>query len=280
MFKSWLATALFWLIVGSAIFCAIGPSKTFEDCISERHNHEPYQTSQEKVPFFVKAIPLARLNAACGFIAANENTGAITGIAGVLVAFFTFALWLSTHRLWKAGEKQAEITRILAQAAVFGQRATIQITPSYEHDGDTEKILTQWKYKFGSKMDNFGNISAANLKNHIDYRLIAGDLPEDFIFPDGAPPISETGVLGAKQFLLGPHVPDGYINAADMTKIKQGTLNLYFFGWVRYFDGFPETPERSTKFCYSVRVTGHTNPPVVFYPYRRHNCADEGCDTE
>jgi hypothetical protein len=35
----------------------------------------------------------------------------------------------------------------------------------------------------------------------------------------------------------------------QIAAIRSGDQNLYIFGWARYFDGIPRTPERVTKFC-------------------------------
>jgi hypothetical protein len=128
-------------------------------------------------------------------------------------------------------------------------------------------------------MDNVGNTTTINLRNRIDYVFLPNEMPDDFVFPDDAEPLSSGGMLGPKQWLLGPHIPpDRFVTAAEMVQIQQKQVWLYLFGWVKYNDAFPGTPERVTKFCYFVRVTGNPETPVVFTPYRRHNCADEGCE--
>lgn len=271
------ATVVFWLIALSVLAVVVGPSKAFQDCISERNHYEAYQAPQEKVSFFVKAVPWTRLRAACGFVAVNENTGAITGIAGVVVAFFTFTLWLSTHRLWKSGERQAEITKTMADAAILGPRAIVQVSPMWSTEGDRNGPGAN--YRFFYKMENFGNTAASNVKNHIGYALLDKEMTDDFVFSDDDAPIATAGALGTRQWLFSPHVPpDKFITASEITKIRQEKLWLYFYGSIRYFDAFPGTPERVTKFCYGVRVTGDDRMPVTFPPHRHHNCADDGCD--
>jgi hypothetical protein len=131
-----------WLIGIGLVFFVAGPSESFNNCIRDREHTDPYQTPQEKISFFVKAIPRSRLYAACVFVSANENTGAITGIAGVVVAFFTFTLWLSTHRLWKAGEKQIAVAQMAAQAA---ENAVIESSKMLAHAKEVaERDLRPW----------------------------------------------------------------------------------------------------------------------------------------
>jgi hypothetical protein len=174
----------------------------------------------------------------------------------------------------------AEATKTSADVAMLAQRARIQITPSWETDLPPNQygrgmILPPPNYKFGSKMDNVGQMPTSNLKNRIDYILITGEISADFNFPDDEPHMAQAGVLGTKQFFLGPHIPrERYVSAAEMAQMQQGESNFYLFGWVKYSDGFTDTPERTTTFCYRVRVTGNPGTPVVFIPHEHHNHSD------
>jgi hypothetical protein len=293
--RSWWMIGLLWLIAVSAALCVVSPSKSFKDCIIEGGHDAAYHSAQEGTPISVKVIPWTRLHVKCGFVAADQNTGSITAIAGAIVAFFTFTLWVSTHRLWKAGEKQIEIARISADAArksaevaMVGQRAVIDITPAWSTDTSDQvplpgmqyiQTLVKPNYNFHTRMDNIGGTTASNVKNFIDCILTDDEMPDSFEFPDGKAHLAQAGMLGPKRWMYSPHVPrDGYITADQIDRIQRGELNFYFFGWVKYFDSFPNTPERITKFCYLVRVTGNPQIPVTFIQHKRYNCADTGCN--
>ncbi|HVC59220.1 MAG TPA: hypothetical protein VND19_02505 [Acetobacteraceae bacterium] len=200
------------------------------------------------------------------------------------VALFQLGMFLVQLRYMRAGMNDAMTAAHAAKASAdilaAGQRARIQVIPTWETDVPPGQygygfVPPAPQFKFGSRMDNYGQMPAANLKNRIGYYLSASDMPDNFAFDDDVPPMSEAGVLGTKQFLLGPHAPpDRYITAAEMEQMRKEELRLYLFGWVRYFDRFPGTLERVTKFCYRVRVTGNPDIPVVFIPHRQHNYAD------
>jgi hypothetical protein len=112
--------------------------------------------------------------------------------------------------------------------------------------------------------------------------LISGELPDGYNFPDDVAPTAGAGVLGPRGAeLLGPAIPkEGTISDKQISEMQDGRLNLYIFGWVRYFDGFKNTPERITKFCYRVKCTGDPKVPFVYEPHKKHNCADEDCEKE
>jgi hypothetical protein len=130
-------------------------------------------------------------------------------------------------------------------------------------------------------MRNAGNLPTQKLRNYLDFVITDGELPDNFIFPIDAPPLTSGALLVPKdEPIFSPHVPrEGPgVPRSDLEAIKEGKKNLYFFGWIKYFDGFPGTPERITEFCYQLRVTGDPKQPFTFIPYKKYNCADDGCE--
>jgi hypothetical protein len=174
----------------------------------------------------------------------------------------------------QSAKDSADAAKKSADVAMAGQRAVVIPTPYGAPDGEGDKA----GWVFGVSWENAGNLSTRKMCNYIDYRFIKGELPPDFQFPDGVQPLARGTMLGPKRSVLGPHVPkEGNINASQIAAIQSGERSLFFFGWAKYFDGFPDTPERVTKFCYQLRVTGNRETPFVFPPCARYNCADEGC---
>jgi hypothetical protein len=221
-----------------------------------------------------------RQEGVCTLRLIDAHNGFFAFLTSLAVAAFALALWISTHRLWIAGTEQLAVGRMTADAAVLAQRAQIQITPTWETDGAPKTYswgdgASAKQFKFGSRMDNVGNLPASNLKHRIDYHFSDSALPAEFAFPDETEPMARGGVLGANRPLLGPHVPrDRYITGDEMEQIRAEKLWLYLFGWVTYSDGFSHTPLRTTRFCYFVRVTGNPEVPVVFIPHKDYNSAD------
>jgi hypothetical protein len=169
--------------------------------------------------------------------------------------------------------KNAEAAMLTALATMAGQRAVVIPEPFRSTDG-------KGNWNFSVKWSNAGALATRNMRNHIDYAEVDGELPASFVFPDDAEPIA-TCTLGRGQSIFGPHIPkEGMITSRQVSQVRNGTKNIYFYGWAKYFDGFPDTPERVTKFCYRLRVTGNPQAPIVFISHDRHNCVDEGCNQE
>jgi hypothetical protein len=238
MFKRPLLNWLFGVICACAVLWVTLPIKPFQDCIKERKEYQTYHPLREKIFFPITQRIRIRLNLECAVHTAGVYQDALVGLSGVAVALFTFALWVSTHRLWKAGERQLEIAEKAANAAatsvdiaMAGQRAFVQVTPSWSSDRTVVIGTDMPQYNFGTRMDNIGNTTASDLRNYINCVFLSGEMPDDFRFPDDADPIAQGGILGAKQWLLGPHVPsDRYITAEEMIRIQREEVRLYFFG--------------------------------------------------
>ena len=209
------------------------------------------------------------------------------------VAFYTFVLAVFTAllallsliqigfliRLGKTLRISAAAAKQASDAAMAGQRAYVVPEPYFSLPDDPKSSLHGRSIEFGIRWTNIGNLPTQNLRNHIDYRIVDGELHDDFEFPDDAPPIISETLLVPKQVISGPHIPrDWDITADQIASIRRGEKNLYIFGWAKYFDGFPGTPERVTKFCYLVRARFNLDPPFAFFPHHQHNCADEDCN--
>jgi hypothetical protein len=189
----------------------------------------------------------------------------------VALAIFTFLMWVATYRLAAHAEEtatqqatdtknalkiardaadaskvSADAARDTAIAAFASNRAFVYATPYWTNTEDGGTF-------FGVSWTNGGNSSTKNLRTRIDYELVDGELPNDFSFPDKADPIG-TGFLAPKQMLMGPRIPQRQpLASVDVDQILNGTKRLYFFGWAKYFDMFPGTPERITTFCFFVQ---------------------------
>ncbi len=157
---------------------------------------------------------------------------------------------------------------------MLGQRAFIQATASWSTDKDPNKPRAPVGYKFGIRIDNVGSTPARKVRNYVAHKFLPDLMPDAFVFSDAPELVKAGGVVMPKQWYLSAFIPaDDYITAQQMNRIKAEETRLYVFGWVKYFDSFPGTPERVTQFCYFVRVTGSPEQPVVFTPHTQHNDA-------
>jgi hypothetical protein len=88
----------------------IGGSQSYHDCIRNHKNDDRYRAIHESSPGISAAITRLQLNAYCIGDFADKNGSAITAVATLLIAVFTFTLQRSTDRLWKAGKEALEAT--------------------------------------------------------------------------------------------------------------------------------------------------------------------------
>jgi hypothetical protein len=199
----------------------------------------------------------------------------IIGVAVGVLVLVIYALQLREMRkATEAANQAANAAQKSTDAAMAGQRAYVATTAYWTLDDAATHA------RFGVIMRNVGNLPTRKLRNYIDFVITADDLPDNFSFPLDAPPLSTGTFLVPKDQVFSPHIPkdgDG-IAQSELEAIRKGQKNLYFFGWIKYFDGFALTPERITEFCYRLRVTGDKKQPFGFIPYRKYNCADEGCE--
>jgi hypothetical protein len=85
-----------------------------------------------------------------------------------------------------------------------------------------------------------------------------------------------------------PYPNEAPVSANDIRDMQQAKKFFYMWGWVRYFDGFPGTPERITRFCWLILPS--PTDPFAFNPalpathiafsnlsHSEGNCADDEC---
>ena len=114
--------AAFCLIVIAGL---IASSESFEKCIHNRKEHQAYQALHEEGPLLIKTVVRLELHATCARVTASENDGAIVGLATVVLALFTFALWRATDKLWRSAESQLIEFRRSVDASITASDAAV-----------------------------------------------------------------------------------------------------------------------------------------------------------
>jgi hypothetical protein len=116
-------------------------------------------------------------------------------------------------------------------------------------------------------------------------------LPESFSFtqidPEEPPAMAMLGPKATSKGGIAPHAAAPALTPQDILDIQSGQRFLYLWGWARYSDLLPNTPERITRFCWQIIADGN---PLTFNPLmdpqglrwsnihqRRGNCADDEC---
>jgi hypothetical protein len=219
----------------------------------------------------------------------------LVGFTGVL-AVSTIGLWIVTWRASAsqardmkasiaAAERSADIAR---DAMIAGERAfvfTIGLSPFWEIEPTTS--LYNWRFRPNWK--NSGDTPTSRMTMHSECVLRIDPLPQGFDFNYSTtdigtaliPPNSETH--GG----IAPRNPAPAITPQDILDIQAGRKFLYYWGWAKYFDVFPGTPQHITRFSWQVFAIGNPlayNPTIVpqnlVFPTilnTEGNCADDEC---
>lgn len=137
-------------------------------------------------------------------------------------------------------------------------------------------IHTAWK--------NGGATPTNSLFLNINSRLTDEPLPDDFDFPDAEGDTIKM-LVGPNAFVTASTIG---IDGKALAGVRDGKKFFYIWGWAKYRDVFPDTPNRITKFC--THITSVTGDPtksfdaitnlveitISFYKY--NNCMDEDCE--
>ena len=131
--------------------------------------------------------------------------------------------------------------------------------------------------------ENAGVTPTKNATSRVNWQSFAGDLPENFNFPD-------IGQIQTSQFELPPRgygngtltIPIGYMDSA-----RTGGLRLFVWGWITYNDIFDRTPTRLSEFCDEITDVKSSTEDITETSSNiswklslcklPHNCSDERC---
>jgi hypothetical protein len=287
-FQRWLAWPIFAAIMGFALGGSVawGIMYVPPQHASNNHQSEDAPTHQEhKDGFWEKAAddPVAYF------------TLWLVAFTGVL-AISTIGLWIVTWRASAsqardmkasiaAAEKSGEIAR---DAMIAGERAFVFTTgtmPFWELDAATK--LYHWRFR--PNWTNSGDTPTKKMTMHTECMLRDSVLPLGFEFDY---PTTETGTALIPPNTsagggLAPRYPAPAITPQDILDVQAGKKFLYFMGWAKYFDVFPDTPQHITRFCWQLLPLGDpfaydpsVTPQNLTFPNIYHhegNCADDEC---
>jgi len=174
----------------------------------------------------------------------DRHEGFVVGSFTGFLVVATVMLWLSTHKLWKAGERQIAVAKraadVAEQSLVSTQRAFVFVRGFNGIALTDNQIVCLWK--IWPIWENSGTTPSRHLFNHVSWRKFVGEMPADFNFPDVQQPrtIQEQTrlFLGPKATINGETVA---IPTADLLESAAGTARVYVWGWAEYDDVFSDT---------------------------------------
>jgi hypothetical protein len=186
-----------------------------------------------------------------------------------------------TTTLATAAQRQADAFNAVQRAFVFPS-TTSMVRIGNPQTKEVEAL------RIAQLMENSGTTPTRNMTIHINYKVFPGGAPANYAFPDiwsSIPHIAVPVMIGPKAAIRTGQFD---IPASDAAQIWQGKSILYFWGWARYHDVFPNTPEHIMKFCYDVNgflgnpLSNNPTEPVEMPTNNceRGNCYDEECKVE
>jgi hypothetical protein len=172
----------------------------------------------------------------------------------IIGALYTYFAW----RQWQAIKEQAQLTK---DSLIADKRAFVfadSFTQTFEPDPSTG--LYNWRLR--PRWRNTGSTSTSKLRVYVQCEIRNSPLPANYTFPQEQN--DAKGMIGPHHEMLGGPAPQRTgITPEDILAAQQFKKFIYLWGWAKYFDAFPDTPEHTTHFCWLILVTGD---PKQFVP--------------
>jgi hypothetical protein len=231
----------------------VSGSQAFQSCFQDNKYTDNYRALYESVDIITKSIIRLRLNAKCSLIFFDKDSGALTALATIAIAWFTWTLRQSNEKLWGATKIAADAAKQSADALVTAERAYVSVKQPetkliFDHQSRTLISLRVWVV-----WKNSGSTPAGPMRS-----LIGATFTPDattFTFPDADKPDPEI-----IQMVLGPEaeITSGWVDigAEQVRGIVDQTGHEFVWGWTIYRDVFPNSPEHLVEFCYKVSIEG------------------------
>lgn len=268
---------IIYLIFGAVylfLFIGIIPAH-YKICEINQYTENENCTAYQLLPFLF--IKVQKILDAVGV--------AITALATIAIATFTYYLKKSTDRLWDAGERQLRhlenTSRRQLRAYVHVQRVDIPGSRLPTTMGAIGPIPGQYHtFRLVVTLENSGQTPTRHTLIAMNYRCSVDKLPPDFQFPDPGPDKIEFAIIGPRAIFMTPVID---IPATEVAMAVAGMRHLYGWGWVDYNDVFEGSKRHRTEFCFE--IVPDKGPPsqdttLRFVNHAQFNGADEDCQRQ
>jgi hypothetical protein len=218
----------------------------------------------------------------------NGDLAHYTLLLAILAALQFVALAVQAIFLRLAFKEAKRSGDIARDAMIAGERAfvfAVNVRGLFERNPATK----QYHWRFRPLWKNFGDTPTRDQRMHTRCEVRTTGLPAGFDFDYPTTEVGR-GLLPPNSDGLGgqaPLLPHPGISPQDILDVQAGKKYIYLWGWIRYRDVFPNTPQRITRFCWMITVSGN---PTTFDPtvdansvgfstvlHTEGNCADEEC---
>jgi|GEM_PF-4452207 len=221
------------------------------------------------------------LQSALRFFGRSSFTDWVIAASAAVYAFFAV-------RQWQAIRHQANI----AQEALVANRRAFVFTTGYTQFWERDPSSGLYNWRFRPILRNSGDTPTKNLRMYVQCEV------RDTILPPGhgfAYQAADTagGTIPPRLDVNGGQVPRGQaITPPDIRDAQTGKKFIYMWGWIEYFDVFPNTKKHITRYCWLLLFVGD---PMTFIPntlgqpptpgtmaflnlhHSEGNCIDEEC---
>jgi hypothetical protein len=176
-----------------------------------------------------------------------------TTILGVSTIALVIATSVSAYFLWSTDQtigKQVEAVKIQLRAYVGTNQVGYVVINRKSDVVPPKKTPAPPPVFFGANLavtwKNFGSTPAKNAEHWVSAKWYAAGTEPDFSKPDVK--LSDRIV-----FNIGPggEIAGGavFVPAVDIQKAISGDGRIFFWGHIKYYDSFPDTPVRNFHFC-------------------------------
>jgi hypothetical protein len=241
VYRSAIGAALIAVALGWCCY-VVWSTSFFQDCIaSEKQRETPAQVKETTPEVAVSRVVVARMDAACALKSIYEYRDAVTAIATIFIALFTFTLWSATRNLWAVTKSAVDLARDEFNAT---HRPRIQIRNLVVAQGSSPTLFSaQAPIRGQFFLTNTGEgkafISALGCWVHLETsgdflpmrRPYEGQAPNIAIVPFSLIP----GASEAIPFNSGDVTPPNGEIASSLSAGRGSTV-LYVMGFVEFMD--------------------------------------------
>jgi hypothetical protein len=224
-------------------------SPVFQQCI-DKHDHVKKDGSANDKPASIGSVGVAYVACSGDFV--DSHGSGISALATLIIAFFTCTLWVATST-------QARLTK---EALIADKRAFI-FADGFIQNWETGAAPNLYNWRFRPRWRNTGSTPPRRLTTHVECEIRNTILPKGYAFNHDNGQIG-TGLIPPHAETFGGIAPQGAaITPQDIVEAEHFRRFIYLWGWTKYFDVFPETPEHITHFCWLITIVGD---PMAFVP--------------
>jgi hypothetical protein len=241
--RALIATLSFVLVI-VALMGALAVSSSYQQCYTEAEKESGNENANG--PDRIKRTAWQSLR--CEAIALNENNGAITAVATLVIGAFTLVLWLATSRQARLTAKTARLVeeqiKLAREEFIASHRPLMAVHAVKLLDLDSAPAPHEQRLRAEFRVINAGT-SACRVTGSAVYLDILPELDRPYL-----PELPPNGLVPARRYDVGTTdkvlVRTTDIRGADLF-FGTDDRPAYLSGWIVYEDNVGST--RTTFFC-------------------------------